>query len=356
MELTQRKIFSLPQWKELAAKDEAPKDALVLVSADIEETKQIDEDGNVHRFVISTQNPDRDKDVIQVHGWRFENYNKNPVVLFGHNYRSLPVAVGSSPSIEGDKVLSNADFSASKVDAFAETVRQFVKAKVLRASSVGFDPLKWVFDEERRGYDFVEQELLEWSIVPVPANAEALQLAKSLNLDFGPIKQWAVRALDEWNEEKSVIVPRALLEKAAKVGDGEKVFVLFEKGQYDEILAGEAKAEKEEPADAPAAPIHQHEFVVGSGELASTERFIGASADCPVCKRLAQSASEHPAPAPTPEPVVDNNENGALVFELADDPDPKTAEPVFDIDPEDLRKGIREALAPMIMQRTGRVL
>ena len=158
MELNQRKLLSLKSWKELAEKGEAPKDAVVLVSVDIAEAKQLDEDGNVYRFVISSQNPDRDKDVIEVDGWHFENYNKNPVVLFGHNYRSLPVAAGSPPTVESDKVLSNADFSATKSDHFAETVRQYVKAKVLRASSVGFDPLKWMFNETRRGYDFVEQE------------------------------------------------------------------------------------------------------------------------------------------------------------------------------------------------------
>jgi hypothetical protein len=161
VELNQRKLLSLKRWKALAEKGEAPKDAVVLVSVDIPDAKQLDEDGNIYRFVISTANPDRDKDVIKVDGWRFENYNKNPVVLFGHNYRSLPVAAGSPPAVEGDKVLSNADFSATKSDAFAETVRQYVKAKVLRASSVGFDPLKWMYNEERRGYDFVEQELLE---------------------------------------------------------------------------------------------------------------------------------------------------------------------------------------------------
>jgi hypothetical protein len=138
-ELNQRKLLFLKSWKELVEKGEAPKDAVVLVSVDIPDVKQLDEDGNVRRFVISTSNPDRDKDVIKAHGWRFENYNKNPVVLFGHNYGSLPVATGSPPTVEGDKVLSNADFSATKSDAFAETVRQ---ASTSRPRSSA--PLRWV--------------------------------------------------------------------------------------------------------------------------------------------------------------------------------------------------------------------
>ena len=380
MDLTQRKIFSLKQWKELAAKDEAPKDCLVLVSADIEETKQLDEDGNVFRFIISTENPDRDKDVIRVNGWHFENYNKNPVVLFGHNYRALPVAVGSQPSVEGAKVLSNADFAASRVDVFAETVRQYVKAKVLRASSVGFDPLKWMYNEERRGYDFVEHELLEWSIVPVPANAEALQLAKSLKLDFTPIKEWAIRAIDEWSEEKGVFVPRSILEKSAKVGDSDRVFVIFEKQQLDDLLAGKAKAIDGCPEggncpmndgdascpkgdscplgkgkSAQPTPLHSHSFTVGADDKATTETFTGKAEECPVCKRLAEKPKEKPAADPPP---AGPKETGALVELELDEEESETreAEPVYDIDPEDLRQGIREVMAPLIMQRTGRVL
>jgi HK97 family phage prohead protease len=357
VELAQRKILSLHQWKELAAKDEAPKDCLVLVSADVEETKQIDEDGNVYRFVISSQNPDRDKDVIHVNGWRFENYNKNPVVLFGHNYRALPVAVGSPPTVEGEKVLSNADFAASRVDAFAETVRQYVKAKVLRASSVGFDPLKWMFNEERRGYDFVEQELLEWSIVPVPAHPEALQLAKSLNLDLDPIKQWAIRALDEWSEEKGVYVPRSLLEKAAKVGDTDRVFVIFDKSQLDEMLAGTAKGEKEDKAEPqPEIPaLHSHSLTHGVDDRTKTESFTGAAEDCPVCKRLAKSEDAGLAKLQADQ-VVNNEEGAALTLTLLDDDNEDAGEPLFDVDPEAIRQGIREALAPLIMQQTGRVI
>jgi HK97 family phage prohead protease len=296
VELNQRKLLSLKSWKDLIAKGEKPEGAVVLVSCDIPDVKQLDENGNVFRFIISSSNPDRDKDVIEVGGWHFENYNKNPVVLFGHNYRSLPVATGSPPRVEGDKVLSDADFAATKSDAFAETVRQYVKAKVLRASSVGFDPLKWMFNEQRCGYDFVEQELLEWSIVPVPANAEALQLAKDLKLDFEPIKQWAINALDYWSEEKGVYVPRSILEKAAKVGDSDRVFVIFPKEQLDGVLAGTAKSDKTEaeqpPASPPSAPVlHNHEQTVGVGELAKTEKFPGAADSCPALQASGYGAA-----------------------------------------------------------------
>jgi HK97 family phage prohead protease len=356
VELNQRKLLSLKTWKELAEKGEAPKDAVVLVSVDIPEAKQLDEDGNVFRFVISTSNSDRDKDVIKVDGWRFENYNKNPVVLFGHNYRSLPVATGSPPTVEGDKVLSNADFSATKSDAFADTVRQFVKAKVLRASSVGFDPLKWVFDETRRGYDFVEQELLEWSIVPVPANAEALQLAKDLKLDFEPIKQWAIQALDYWSEEKGVYVPRSVLENAAKMGDSDRVFVVFGKSELDSMLAGTAKTEKTEPEPETSAGV-QWPPELGSvlHEIRDAIKDLAGA----ICKENPAETLDQPVADKKDVGSADGGEGAVLILSEEEEKS-GGAEVLFDVDPEELRAelraGMKEVMAPIIMQRTGRVI
>ena len=57
VELNQRKLLSLKSWKDRAARGEAPEGAVVLVSVDLPDVKQLDEDGNVFRFVISSSNP-----------------------------------------------------------------------------------------------------------------------------------------------------------------------------------------------------------------------------------------------------------------------------------------------------------
>ena len=59
---------------------------------------------------------------------------------------------------------------------FAQHIKSLVKERMLSATSVGFRPLKWQFSKDRErggGIDFIEQELLEFSIVTVPANSEA---------------------------------------------------------------------------------------------------------------------------------------------------------------------------------------
>jgi hypothetical protein len=71
----------------------------------------------------------------------------------------------------------------------------------LRATSVGFLPKEWreVTDPKRRGMmplDFVRQELLEYSLVPVPSNPRALLDAAKAGLDVGLAKEWAEMTAD----------------------------------------------------------------------------------------------------------------------------------------------------------------
>jgi hypothetical protein len=64
-----------------------------------------------------------------------------------------------------------------EVYEFSDQVFRLIKAGYIKAGSVGFSPLKFSFAEDSDrafGIDFHEQELLEFSVVPVPANANAL--------------------------------------------------------------------------------------------------------------------------------------------------------------------------------------
>jgi phage head maturation protease len=72
------------------------------------------------------------------------------------------------------------------MNPLADTVCAMVAARFLNAVSVGFMPLaaQPILDEDGdwTGVEFISQELLELSVVPVPANPGALQLAKSFAL------------------------------------------------------------------------------------------------------------------------------------------------------------------------------
>lgn len=148
------------------------------------------------KFVISTGEQDRDDDIIDVDGWDLDNYKKNPVVLFGHKYGEPPVARAMEVGVKDKKLMAVDRFTPQDVNPFGYMVYRLVKGKFLRATSVGFKPRTYVFNDDHKGYDFSEQELLEHSIVPVPSNPEALEAASIEGIDLAPLKQWAEQILD----------------------------------------------------------------------------------------------------------------------------------------------------------------
>ncbi len=134
------------------------------------------EDG---RMIASTPDVDRDKDRVLPNGAKLENFIKNPVLMYGHNYRDPWALIGKVGDLQIDSSGLNfvPELREAANDADPMTViRALWDQKLLRACSIGFNPTKWM-ENEVGGKDFVEWELLEISIVPIPANQNALRLA-----------------------------------------------------------------------------------------------------------------------------------------------------------------------------------
>jgi hypothetical protein len=140
------------------------------------------------RVVASDETVDRYGDIIRVSGWDLGNFKANPVLLFGHNSRQPPIGTADA-FIDGKRLMADAEFLPEGVSNFADEIWRIVDAGALRAVSVGFLPTEtpnpiWRDDDEDSGiltgFEFVGQELLELSVVPVPANPSALALARSL--------------------------------------------------------------------------------------------------------------------------------------------------------------------------------
>lgn len=188
-------------------------------------------------FIVSTEAVDRDNDTISVKGWVLKNFRKNPVVLFGHG--GIPIAKSpkiskTEASLDADAEFLPPDMADHEHVKFSDMVFQMLVKKFLRATSVGFRPLEFKEpdeDDERRsgggallspfrhGMDFLKQELLEFSIVPVPANPEAVIQARSAGIDINPYRNWLERTLDEWEDEyeELIMAPRKRAEKALKL-------------------------------------------------------------------------------------------------------------------------------------------
>ncbi len=131
------------------------------------------------RIRITTGALDRQNDRVIPGGAMIENYMKNPVVQWGHNYRDPWATIGETVQLEVSNDGIVAEFSlrepANANDPMT-IIRALWEQGLIRTASIGFNPAKWD-QNDAGGYDFTEWELLEWSLVPVPANQEALRLA-----------------------------------------------------------------------------------------------------------------------------------------------------------------------------------
>lgn len=133
--------------------------------------------------VISTEGEDRDGDIIEVDGWETADYMRNPVILFAHNYRDVPIGQTQHLRKEAGRLVATFRFRdpANEHDPILP-IKAAWDQGILRAASVGFRPIsREPVDDDADGglfgpFRYTRQELLEWSIVPIPANQEALRL------------------------------------------------------------------------------------------------------------------------------------------------------------------------------------
>jgi HK97 family phage prohead protease len=133
-------------------------------------------------YVMSDETVDRMGDVIEADGWKLTNFLKNPIALFNHDYKFV-IGHWTDVKVQGAKLIGKLNLLPQGISDRLDEIRAAVEAGVLRAVSVGFtaDP-DAVEPMKTGGYRFGSTELMECSLVSVPANPNALQIAKSLHL------------------------------------------------------------------------------------------------------------------------------------------------------------------------------
>lgn len=143
----------------------------------------IDEDARTVRFTISTEAVDSYNTVFLSDGWSFDRYNRNPVVFYQHGSHSddPDMLIGTARVFqEGKETIGEVTFEPAEDNALAEKVFRKVVNGTLRGASIGADIQKGRWGEKDAGEDpeviyFERQELLEWSIVTIPSNPDALK-------------------------------------------------------------------------------------------------------------------------------------------------------------------------------------
>lgn len=137
-------------------------------------------------YIMSSERLDRYGDVISADGWELGEFSKNPIGLFQHS-SVLPIGTWSAVGVVGKKLRGRLNISPP--DALPPQLHYLPAAidrRVIRAVSVGFRPTKdpELLDKAnpRAGVRWVGQELLECSLVTVPANPEALEVLRSIGV------------------------------------------------------------------------------------------------------------------------------------------------------------------------------
>jgi HK97 family phage prohead protease/HK97 family phage major capsid protein len=133
-------------------------------------------------FVLSDETPDRMDDVIMSDGWDLENFKKNPIALFGHR-SDFPIGKWRNLHVENKQLKGHLQLAPKGTSPRIDEIRALVDADILRSVSVGFKPVDSTPRKETKyGTTFTKCELVETSLVSVPANPNALAVAKSLNV------------------------------------------------------------------------------------------------------------------------------------------------------------------------------
>ncbi len=246
-------------------------------------------------FVASTESVDRDRDTIRAKGFDLKAYRKAPVWLAFHDPRQW-IGVSVHVEVEDDKFFNTLKLGPGPMARFVKEMIEFrLETKALKdagaSCSVGYLPLKFERAPEdsgrRFGIDFIKQELLETSHVPIGSNRDALLRAKAAGIDHGVVGDWAASYRRQDSGLLTVNIKTA--EAIIKALDPSRGIALFEMSPAE---IGKISTPAEPPPEADddtgtreSSAEKRHEELVGSVAslvAAMTQKHPGDDGDAPL--------------------------------------------------------------------------
>ncbi len=146
------------------------------------QNRKVDEKTRSVEFVASDESVDSYGTIIPVKNWVLDRFNGNGIIGYQHNlyWSSDPDnVIGKGTAwVEDDKLMVRIEFEPKEINELAEKIYQKVLFGSINGVSVGFSELDKGEAKEIDGqvvYVFGRCELLEISVVNIPANANALK-------------------------------------------------------------------------------------------------------------------------------------------------------------------------------------
>jgi phage head maturation protease len=214
----------------------------------------VDENKACATFLITNARRDRHGDIVEPAGCvpHLANFERNPRVFFSHQSHCLPIASARDPDtgalalwVEPDWVKSTAYFHLKTRES--EEVFALVACGELQACSIGFVPHQAeLFGPEAEGADdgeavvfdaggcrFTEWDLLEWSVVPVPANPDAVALRLARGINNRPLSESVRKLLEPFAPAPRTWSPGMTFTPPALTPEALKTAYLQRKGKKD---------------------------------------------------------------------------------------------------------------------------
>jgi HK97 family phage prohead protease len=188
---------------------------------DTPEIRKVDAETRTVEFVASDNSVDSYGTVLPVDKWVLTRYASNGIVGYMHDVYGDSWTKSADPDdvigkgeawIEDEKLIVRITFEPADLNPRADKIFRKLEFGSLHAVSVGFRATKkgHMGDEERgedpKVYYYNGQELLEVSVVNIPANANALKRSME--------EEEAVREYEEKAEEPQAVVDTTAEEPA----------------------------------------------------------------------------------------------------------------------------------------------
>ena len=150
--------------------------------------RQEGEKGRKLTFIASDGTRDSVGTVLNPKGWDLKRCNKNGIIGYQHKVYGWDGSndpdnvIGKGRAyVKDDKLMVDVEFEPAEINPLAEKIYQKLLFGSLNAVSVGFTPVgkgSWGKDEEslsgeKPTYYYAGQELMEVSVVNIPANPNA---------------------------------------------------------------------------------------------------------------------------------------------------------------------------------------
>jgi len=147
----------------------------------IPEIRSIDAEKRTVDFVISTEKKDRHGTVWTLDGWNLDEYRDNPVVSYNHFAGSPnPDMIIGTSEVRKEEGKLVATLNLEEGNPIADQVLRKLQNGTLRSASIGAIVHDGHWGKRDSGEDpdaiyFTRQSLLEWSVVSVPSNTDAVK-------------------------------------------------------------------------------------------------------------------------------------------------------------------------------------